>query len=555
MSIISCYRYVLELPVNTLNALLKAALSESDGAGISVSQHYENVVIGSWTATVDVRPDDLEANPPSVQLLPADLAVRLVQLRMRVETRINQLPELDAIVHQVTFNLDGVFAKTGDAPPELEMQFPAVTAGTLNLAVSGGQTPLTPELIEPEIHALYDGDPTLGHTVTPGVPWPLGGTVTVVTDIYDDELGSPGFRGAITVTVPDATHVTIVMPGHFQVLSLGQPPYIDTDMTVDIRVAVQFNDGEVRFRLSAVQAADVTVTFATSTSYDVGAKPILANQIAGKIRAFGDRVQETPTNAQIAELITTRLIEFASNLEIPVITPPAPGGGDVIDLTTFVPMTVNQQVLALGLEPLEDGTPCDPPDVFAKADGFSISVGAAKVQEYIDALKAAINGTTREFEGHDVTVDNVDAVLSDAGENSQADGHIWISGNATAEVDCWADPEVEFWGPIDLDPSLDSDGTIKVKPHAGSFDADDPCCGDVDPAQIASVIEAEEQRVATMPTSFTKVGQLLLTLTEVDISRAGIVIHGTMDVVTLRAMNVGKTRRAAYWAMEPAGGR
>jgi hypothetical protein len=554
MSITSCYRYVLELPVNTLNALLKAALSESDGAGISISQHYENVVIGSWTATVDVRPDDLGANPPVVELPPTDLAVRLVQLKMRVETRINQLPELDAIVHQVTFNLDGVFAKTADAPPQLVMQFPAATAATLNLVVSGGQVPLTPELIEPEIHALYDSDPTLGHNVTPGVPWPLGGTVTVVTDIYDDEPSSPGFRGAITIEIPDATHVVIVMPGHFQVLSLNQT-YIDTNMTVRILVAVQFNDGEVRFRLSAVQAADVTVTFATSTIYDVGAKPILADQIAAKIRAFGDQVQETPTNAQIADLISTRLIEFASNLEIPVITPAAPSGGDVIDLTTFVPMTVNQQVLALGLEPLGDGTPCDPPDVFAKADGFSISVAASKVQGYIDALKAAINGTTREFEGHDVTVDNVDAALADPGEHSQSDGHIWITGKATAEVDCWEDPEVEFWGPIDLVPSLDPDGTIKVRPDAGSFGADDPCCGDVDPAQIASVIEAEEQRVATMPTNFTKVGQLVMTLTEVDISRAGIVIHGTMDVLTVRAMNVGKTRRAAYWAMEPAGSR
>lgn len=217
-------------------------------------------------------------------------------------------------------------------------------------------------------------------------------------------------------------------------------------------------------------------------------------------------------------------------------------------------MTVNQQILALGLEPLEDGTPCDPPDVFAKADGFSISVAASKVNEYIQVLIGAVNGTTRNFEGHDVTVDDVNAVLSDAGENGQTEGHIWITGNATAEVDCWADPEVAFWGPIDLTPTLEPDGTIKVKPDAGSFGADDPCCGDVDPAQIAEVVESDEQKVATMPMNFTSVGTLAMTLTEVDISKAGIVIHGTMAVVTTSAMNVGKTRKAAYWMMEPAGG-
>lgn len=338
MSITSCYRYVLELPKATLDKLLTAALSESDSAGIWMSQHDENVPIGSWTATVDVLPDALEANPPSVELLPANLEVRLAQLKMRIETQINELPALGTIVHRVTFDLTGIFEKTADSPPKLVMRFPAVTAGSLNLNVTGGEIPLTPELIEPEIHALYDGDPTLGHTLTPGVPWPLGGTVTVVTDIFDDEPGSAGFRGAITVEVPDATHIKLVMPGHFQVLSLSQT-YIDTDMTVEILVAVDFDEvaGKVTFLLSGVQQADVTVTFVESTIYDVGAKPILADQIAQKMHTFDDPEREIPTESEVIDFVTERLVAAAANIVVPVITPEAPSGGEVIDLTTFVP--------------------------------------------------------------------------------------------------------------------------------------------------------------------------------------------------------------------------
>lgn len=125
MSLTSCYRYVLELPVNTLTLILRAALSEDESAGIAITQHWENVPVApGMTATVDGRPTDLDTNPPSMGLDATDLRARIVQLHMRLEVKVNEQPDLDAIVYTIAFDLPGVFEKDSSSPPKLLMKFP-----------------------------------------------------------------------------------------------------------------------------------------------------------------------------------------------------------------------------------------------------------------------------------------------------------------------------------------------------------------------------------------------------------------------------------------------
>jgi len=554
VSLTSCYRYVLELPLATLNDFLRAAFSESDGAA---SQQWSGVPVGGHLADVSVRPEDVVTHPPSLALTPVDLAATL-HLAMRVEVEVTDIPDLDVIVYGITFDLPGTFQKDASVPPKLMLRFPGVTAAALNLVVSGGAITLTPELVEPAIHAMYDADPALGHTVRTGQPWvdlDTGSptTVMVTIDIYDDEPGSPGFRGAISVTVDSATQITVHMPGHFKVQGVSKT-YMNTDMTVDVKVPVQQSDGEIRVRLSAVTASDVSVTFATPSAYDAAAAPVMASEVAARISARPDVVQAIPTGAEVKALIEDRIVAMAGTLEFPLFTPPAPASGDQIDLTTFVPATVAQQVLALQIEPLGDTTPCDTPDVFARTTGFSIAVAAVKVRQVLDGLESDNEGSVREMQGHDVTLSRLDLSLADPGEHGQPGGHVWVDGTATASVDCWADPEVDFSGPVTLVPALDPDGTITVTADAGTFTADDPCCADVDPQDIADVIEGDSRAVGRMPTDFSGVGQLTLTVDACDISRAGIVIHGGLAVVTNRQLHAGAARRRAYWFTEPAAG-
>jgi hypothetical protein len=555
MSLTSCYRYILEIPTATLTSILQAALSESDAAGINISQTWENVSIGMYTATVTASPDDFTTHPSTMELTAVDLEV-IVHLQMRLEVEINELPELDKIIYHLNFELHGLFFKNADVPPKLLIHFPSVTAASLNLTVTGGAITLTPALIEPRIHALYDADPSLGHNVQFNVPWPPGPdpNVMITTDIFDDTPGDPGFRGAITVSVPDQTHVVIHMPGHFKIQGLDpSDPYVNTDMTIDITVTVEHLDGILRVKLSTITAASVDITFVNTTIYDIGTKPILKNQIAAKLSAMGDQEQTFPNNAEVSAMIQDRVIEFANGLEIPIFTPQPPADPAQIDLTNFVPTTIEAKVLALQLTPLEDGTVCDMPIVFSEETGFALAISAVEANKIIKPI-VDNNIGDHHISGYDMTVNSLSAVLHDPDGHDGAKGHIWIDGEVEVHVDCWFDPTIAFWGPIYLNPIKNPDQTVAFTADAGSFGADDPCCADVDPAQIADLIEGTQSTTFALPSNFSGVGTLQIEITSAEIFAAGIIVHGTFDVMTNLETHTNSLEKTLYWFSDRAGG-
>ncbi len=556
MSLTSCYRYILELPVATLDKLFQASMAESGPAGVAVTRTFDHVIVGGHDSTVSVRPTDLDTHPPTLVLPPADLAVT-AHIRMRVEVQVTDVPELDQIVYTVDFDLPGVFVKTADVPPKLEMQFPGVTDPDLNLVVAGGDIVLTPALVEPQIHAMYLANPGLAHDVQNNVAWPFGGTVQITTEIWDDADGAPGFRGRIHVEVPDATHILIKLPGHFRVQSISQA-YMSTDMQIDVKVAVEVDGvaGRIRARLDLVQAADVAVTFVTPSIYDSGAKPILAGQVAARLRAIVDPEVAMPTTSQIRDAVAAQIVVLAAGLRFPVFTPLAPGAGE-IDFTTFIPTTVNQQVLALQVDPRNDGTACDAPDVSVSTGEFAIAVAAVEVGPKLEAITSGQLGMHNDFagSGYDVDVKEMNGDLSDPGAHGQADGHVWISGKADVSVDCWPDPTIHFSGPVFLDPHTDTDEKLFLTARAGDFDADKPCCGSVDPNQIKQLVAGQQSERFAIPRHFSGVGEMTLDFTLARIFAAGIVVEGTLAVATAHSLHAAGIRSSAdWWFGEQAGG-
>jgi hypothetical protein len=559
MSNTSCFNYVLELPLGTLSALLRAVLEEPEAAGSVLTQRWEGVPIpGGYTATVEVRPGDFVTMPPVVTLPLAPLAMKLV-LDMRVVIDVNELPELDPIEYGIHFELPGFLAKTAAAPPQLRLGFTGVTQADLNLVLSGGQIALTPALVEARVHDLYDANPALAQDVQNNVPWPPGPdpTVRVTTDVFDDEPGSMPFRGSIAVPSSTATSVTLRMPGHFHVQGLAVPNIVNTDMTVDVVVPVQQSDGELRVRLSQLTANDVSVTFATpptSPLIDFGAKTVLRNAIANKLKTFApapshDLIQLLPKAADVQATMTERLLAFARALTLPVFSPQPPNNPGAIDLTLFEPATVSGQVLALQFVPLGDGTPCDPPDVFASpTDGFAIAVAAGEVQRMLGPIVDGAKGD-RNVEGYDMTVKALSAGLSNPGDHGVVDGHIWIDGTTEVHVDCWADPEVDFAGAIFLESKKQGTSEMVFEAKAGDFTADDPCCADVDPATIANLISGKQSSPFEVPTRFGEVGQIDWTAGTVQISAAGLVVHCDATVTATSsahgASSAGGSR--PYW--------
>ena len=554
MSLTSCYKYILELPVATLNQTLQAALSQSDSAGVNITQNWVNVPIGSYTATVTVKPANTATNPSTLTLTAVDLGLS-IHLQMDLDVKINELPTLDKITYLLNFDLPGTFVKDASTPPKLLMTFPAVTAASLNLVVAGGEIILTPELVKERIDAQYAADPSMGHDVRTNVPWPPGpdATVLVTTDIYDDAMGSPGYRGTITVQVPDQNHVILVMPGHFKIQGLSTPFYMNTDMTVNVAIGVEHGDGYIKLLTANVHAADVTVTFATPSVYDVFAKTILANNIATKFQGFPLQEQDFPNSSQVQAMITDRLVSFASSLVIPVFTPQAPTDPANIDLTTFIPTTVNQQALALQLVALADGTVCDAPDNFSQPTGFSLAISAAEAMRLIGPITTSNLGD-RHVDGYDITLNHLNIALSDPGEHGETKGHLWASGDFDVHIDCWPDPNLSFSGPIFLTPQMNPDGNVIFTAQAGNFTSSDACCSHLDPSQIAALISGTQSTPFVLPSNFSGVGTLALSVTSADIFAAGIVVNGDFTVTTNSLLHKDETLETTIWFFDSAGG-
>ena len=123
-----------------------------------------------------------------------------------------------------------------------------------------------------------------------------------------------------------------------------------------------------------------------------------------------------PTTAQIHDAIAERIVDLAGDLEVPVFTPPQPQP-DEVDFTTFVPTTVNSQILALQVLPRNDGTVCDTPDVSTGTADFSIAVAAVEVEPKLQGITQGQLGMHNDFagSGHDVDVTSLSGTLVRSG--------------------------------------------------------------------------------------------------------------------------------------------
>jgi hypothetical protein len=554
----SCYRYIIELPAATLSSMITSVLKEGDSAGVKTSLHQDNVPIsgpGGYHATVDANLTQLDTNPPTIDLTATDLGF-VLHLRMSIQVKVIELPNLDAITYLATFDFPGTMVKdTTVDPPVLNLTFPAVNTGNLNLAVSGGTITLTPELIAPKVHDLYQAHPELAHQQQSITGVPLDGTWLVTTDIYDDDPMSPGFRGQITVEVPDATHIKLNLPGHLKAQTITDTR-IDTDITIHVAIPVQQTDGLITVQLSTITAANTSIDYASPNLYTTAGDPVIRDKVAQRLAALGDLSQSFPDSSQVKDAIASELINYALALKAPLFKgahPANPADPSQMDLSTFVPTTVNQQVLALQIEPL--GTPCDTPDVFTGSDPFAVSVSQDRVNPMLQQVVTQTEGTTQHVSGHDVDVHDMTAVLSDPGEHGFAPGHIWIAGIATVHIDCWPDPDIHFSGPLTLTAEMQTDGGVIFHGHAGHFNADNPKCASVNPDEIASAIEAaSNQKITGLPSDFAGVGHISITVGPVDISRQGVIIRGTLTIQTLHQLNANQIQQGMYWYSEPAGG-
>ena len=184
---------------------------------------------------------------------------------------------------------------------------------------------------------------------------------------------------------------------------------------------------------------------------------------------------------------------------------------------------------------------------------ISLAISAVEATRLILPITENNLGS-RTVDGHDITLNHLTAVLSDPGEHGQEKGHIWVQGDFDVHVDCWPDPNISFSGPIFLTPQMNPDNTVVFTAQAGNFDASDACCSNLNPSQISALIEGTQSTPFALPTNFSGVGTLTLSVNSADIFKAGIVVNGDFTITTNNILHLEDNRKTLIWFLDSAGG-
>ena len=548
---------MIELPEDTLTSLLRSVIAQGETSGLPLTYEDDSVPVDDFTARISAQLVDTDDKPSVFDLTPAANSAEL-GLHMDIDVTINELPGVDAIVYEADFTIPGQIARNDAvAPVQIEFQAGMLTAGDLNLVVSGGEIVVTGAFFEPFVDQMYSDNPDLHEKVIPGVDTVIDGIVLMRVWLYNDAV-----NGEIGVDVPTPGTLQLTMPGRITMTDVTAAELYNFTITLVIDIGYEVQPSptggeEFVVKLSQIQPGDIDVQYgAGAPIYKSLMTGEIRNEIVAALTAIPDPREPVPSSADVNAQISEALVEYASGLVVPLF-PLDPTASD-IPIETAEPTTIGASVLALQIES-EPGEPCVGPDEFTAGSQVAIAMGAVEVQRRLDAVADDIDGQQIEAEGYDVTLHRPNVSLANAGEHGQAEGHVWVEGSATIHVGgCVGDVGADYSGPIMLDPVVNADQSIGFSVRAGEFggDADVKDKKDeFDPDKVAEFIEGWDFSFPTIPTEFEGVGTLTLNIDTSEISQAGIVLRGGVSIQLLNMIVMGMMHQgSAFWDQEGAGG-
>lgn len=557
MSLTSCFKYVIELPEDTLTSLLRAVIAQGETSGVPLTYEDDGVPVDDFTARISATIVDTDEKPSVFDLTPAANSA-VLGLHMDIDVVINELPGVETIVYEAEFTIPGQIARNDAvAPVQIEFQAGILTAADLNLVVSGGEIEVTAALFEPFVDQMYADNPDLHEKVIPGVDTIIDGIVLMQVWLYNDVVD-----GEISVDVPMPGTLELTLPGRITMTNVSATEIHDFTINLVIIVGYEIQPAptggeEFVVKLSDVQASDIDVQYGPGAPiYQALMTGRIADEIVTTLGTIPDPTEPVPSAANVDTQISESLVDYASGLVIPLF-PLDPTASDIL-IGTAVPTTVDASILALQIE-TEPGEPCIGPDDFTAGSQVAIAMGAVEVERRLNVVADDLDGKKIEAEGYDVTLNRPNVSLADAGDNGQAEGHIWVSGTVTIHVGgCVGDVGADYSGPIMLDPVVKEDQSIGFSVRAGEFGGDADVKDkkdDFDPARVAEFIQGWDFSFPTVPTVFEGVGTLTLNIDTSEISKAGIVLRGGVSIQLLNMILMGMMHQGSgLWDQEGAGG-
>jgi hypothetical protein len=522
-------------------------------------------------ATVSVTVLDDDSNPANVTLQDSTHLLFSLPIQMTVEIPGAPDPSLSHLVLSCVAQIPGLFVSgTDPVNPDLSISFNAVTAGDVNIVNLTGLPTIDASTFLAAINAQYA---QIGHVYTYPAP---GGTATL--QLYDGTLDT-----SLQPPYPNGSAITasLVTSGGDQYLNVTLPIWVNVPTGVDGYVYTNF--GTIVF-WREVQTTDTTVsvdmsteppdpTLATQVNIPPGfggAGPAIAAQLLPLVNStigdFGVITEPAFTQtAAIAEL-QKQAAAYVDPLSYPIYTPQS--GTPSQPLSTPVGFCLPADgVVAILLNRNAGSTPADdtPPDNFLGTDQVALAVSAAEViaqsNQVISAKFPGVNngGAPISTSAGNGTLNSISIVPEDSGAHGQSPGHLWVSGDATADIPCWFNVDVDFSGPVFVtatEVQTAQGCSLSVVPVAGTFSIHESCCSvlldllipivgwimlavvnstvsDIGGQLVTQVASQEAQAIQPLPPTIIGIAQVTACLTGLVISSQGFVFPGAIAVVRI----------------------
>ena len=294
----------------------------------------------------------------------------------------------------------------------------------------------------------------------------------------------------------------------------------------------------------------------------------LTERVIAAVNNYGVIVEPAFSDAGARDTLQNEILNYMKARRYPVFTPQS--GDESEPLSTPVGfLLVDVGVLAVLMNRRTGGSGDDyAPDNFLGTNQVALAVGIDKVYDYITkGVKETfpgLDGSNGSYSGSSdintkdgsATLKNLTVNPSDAGQNGQSVGHLWVTGSAEVHIDCWPDPTANFDGPIYISASRvdDENGCgLDIVTSAGDFDIDQSCCdvfidliipiigwivlavvestiNSVGGELAAEIAAGQGRQIKPIPPVVNGIAQVNCCLTGLSVSSQGFVLPGVVEI-------------------------
>jgi len=488
MNLTSNFDFCVELGIGSVKEIFHLAFKSEDRYPHNVGPVTRNY--SGREFTINVRVLDDEDKPADLSFQDEKHILFSFPFELQAQTADAPDPALSEILLEAQAAIPALLtAWDEDGDEVLGLSFFGITSADVGITGLSGVPSVGVEQFRNAVHSAYEAMPV--HTFSSG-----GNTVTLYDGDRDSALEPPNAATPYEIevaleTVAAEQYLKVTAPIHvlIPVVPILNSEYSSFGRLIFYR-KVEQTDTSVTVDMT-VEPADAAL--ATSVELDTAhvARPqiqtLIAAQASGMISAFGVITEPAFTEAAARQLLQDEIAAYINTRRYPVYSPKSGDEGEPLS-TPVGFLLVDDGVLAILLN-RRSGTAADDaaPDNFLGGNELALAVGAAKVQEEIQAVivdkfpgVGTEDGELVETPEGDAVLYELNVSLADPDEHEESEGHLWVSGKTKVKIDCWWDPTVEFEGPVFMrahrEDGEDGCELIIDAPVVGDFDFDQSCC-------------------------------------------------------------------------------